>query len=524
MSGRFSDKEVIEEENVKRREFIKAGSIITAGVLTMPWWMDAARAEKLAEGSIQNMEELFSVTKADMKKLIATAMSHGAEFADLFFEYRISAALRMEEDIIKDVSRGIVMGLGVRAVQGDQVGYAYTDELNFDKMNAAALAASYIAGTTAGIKVINVSSAPKKDLYSLKELSVDADLNTKLGLIQRSNVAAKKYSPKITKAYIGINDEMKQIMYMNSDGRYFTDIQPMIIMRASTVAEDGTNRQSAGAAYGGRVGLEYFSIAENSPEAIAEEAAQIAVTNLQAKPAPAGPQVVVLGPGESGVLLHEAVGHGLEADFNRKSLSNYSNQIGQKVASEFCTIVDAGIYPNLRGSINVDDEGNVPTESVLIENGILNGYMHDSISAKVMKCAPTGNGRRQAYSYPPIPRMTNTYMRAGKYTPDEIIGSVQRGVYAKRFGGGQVDITKGDFTFGVYEAYLIENGKITTPLKDVTLIGNGPDVMRKVQMVGNDPTISKGGWMCGKDGQSVPVSVGIPTVKVSEITVGGTQS
>lgn len=509
---------------MKRREFIKASSIITAGALTLPWWMESARAEKLSAGSIQNMEEIFGVTKAEMKKLIATAMSHGAEFADLFFEYRVSASLRMEEDIIKDISRGIVMGLGVRAVQGDQVGYAYTDELNFEKMNAAALAASYIANTTAGIKVIKVASTPKKDLYSLKELSVDADLNTKLGLIQRSNISAKIYSPKISKVYVGINDEMKQIMYMNSDGKYFTDVQPMLIMRTSAVAEEGKNRQSAGAAYGGRVGLEYFSIPENSPEEIAKEAAQIAVMNLQAKPAPVGPQVVVLGPGESGVLLHEAVGHGLEADFNRKNLSNYSNQIGQKVASEFCTVVDAGIYPNLRGSINVDDEGNIPTEAVLIENGILKGYMHDMISAKVMKCAPTGNGRRQAYSYPPIPRMTNTFMRGGKYDPNDIISSVKNGVYAKRFGGGQVDITKGDFTFGVYEAYLIENGKITMPLKDVTLIGNGPEVMRKVQMVGNDPTISKGGWNCGKDGQYVPVSVGIPTTKVSEITVGGTQS
>ncbi|RKY53232.1 MAG: metalloprotease TldD, partial [Candidatus Neomarinimicrobiota bacterium] len=275
---------------------------------------------------------------------------------------------------------------------------------------------------------------------------------------------------------------------------------------------------------GRRAGLDYFSEKGNSPESIAEDAAKIAVTNLDAKSAPAGPQVVVLGPADSGVLLHEAVGHGLEADFNRKELSNFSNRIGEKVASEQCTVVDSGIYPNLRGSINIDDEGNLPTETVLIEDGILKGYMHDYISAKTMKAQPTGNGRRQSYSYPPIPRMTNTYMRSGSYDPEEIIKSVDYGIYAKRFGGGQVDITKGDFTFGVFEAYLIENGKITAPLKDVTLIGNGPDVMTKVTMVGNDMEFTKGGWTCGKNGQRVPVGVGIPTVKVSEITVGGTKA
>lgn len=509
---------------MKRREFLKTSSMITAGILSMPWWLDKAHSKSLAQGSVQEMESLFGISKAEMKKLIGTAMSNGAEFADLFFEYRINASLRMEEDIIKEISRGIVLGLGVRAVKGDQVGYAYTDELEFSKMKEAALAASYIANTKSQAKVINIGRTRKRDLYSLKELSIDAELNTKLGMIQHSNATAKKFDPKIVKVYVVISDEMKQIMYMNSNGKYFTDVQPMIMMSVSTVAEEGTNRQSGRSAYGGRVGLDYYAKPDNSPEAIAIEAASIAVTNLRAKPAPAGSQVVVLGSGESGVLLHEAVGHGLEADFNRKNLSNYSNQIGKKVASKYCTIIDAGVFPNLRGSINVDDEGNLPTESVLIENGILRGYMHDSISSKIMKCAPTGNGRRQSYNYPPIPRMTNTFMRGGKYEPEEIISSVQYGVYAKRFGGGQVDITKGDFTFGVYEAYLIENGKLTYPLKDVTLIGNGPDVMRKVVMVGDDPTFSKGSWTCGKDGQSVPVGVGIPTVKISEITVGGTNS
>ncbi len=509
---------------MKRREFLKKSTVITAGIATAPWWWSACQPKSLTKGSIQDMEAIFNVSKSEMKKLISYALSNGGSHADIFFEYRINSSLRMEEDIIKDASRGIIMGMGVRVIKGDQVGYAHTDDFSFDKMKEAAMAASHIASGLVSAQISLIKQCQKKNLYELEELSIDADLKEKISLIERANSAAKKFHSKVSKTYVSLSDEMKQIMYMDSDGKYFTDIQPMLSLRCYVVAEDGTNRQGASMGIGRRAGLDYFSEKGNSPESIAEDAAKIAVTNLDAKSAPAGPQVVVLGPADSGVLLHEAVGHGLEADFNRKELSNFSNRIGEKVASEQCTVVDSGIYPNLRGSINIDDEGNLPTETVLIEDGILKGYMHDYISAKTMKAQPTGNGRRQSYSYPPIPRMTNTYMRSGSYDPEEIIKSVDYGIYAKRFGGGQVDITKGDFTFGVFEAYLIENGKITAPLKDVTLIGNGPDVMTKVTMVGNDMEFTKGGWTCGKNGQRVPVGVGIPTVKVSEITVGGTKA
>jgi len=509
---------------VKRREFLKTGVVLGTGVAMLPSWWQACNSIKPGRGSIENMEALFGITKEKMNELLGVAISHGAERADLFFEYKISSSLKLEDEIIKDVSHGISMGLGIRAVNGEQIGYAHTDDLTFEKMVETAKASSFIAssGGTAGIA--DLGQTKKMDLYSINNLAVDCDLANKIQLLQSIDRTARGFDQKIVKVNVTIADEMKQIMYMDSTGKFFTDVQPMVMVRARTVAEDGKKRQSGYSAGGGRVGLNFYTKPGNRPEDIGRQAAQIALTNLDAKPAPAGPQVVVLGPAESGVLLHEAVGHGLEADFNRKNLSNYANRIGEKVASEHCTIIDSGIIPDLRGSINIDDEGNLPTESVLIENGILRGYMHDTISAKVMQAAPTGNGRRQSYKHPPIPRMTNTYMTGGKYDPEEVIKSVKYGVFAKCFGGGQVDITKGDFTFGVYEAYLIEDGKLTAPLKDLTLIGNGPEVMRNVTLVGNDLKMSNGGWTCGKSGQRVQVSLGIPTVKVKEITVGGTQA
>lgn len=509
---------------MKRREFIKTGSAVTAGLTTIPIWLSQCGSEKLKKGANLVTPEVFTVSKEDLQKLINIAMANGGDNADLFFEYSISSSLRMEEGIVKDVSRNISLGMGVRVVKGDQVGYAHTDDLSFEKMSEAAKTASFIAKNPGKVKVADVNIVPKKNLYKIADLSVDADLNDKLKLINRANKSMKAFSPKVSETYVTLADNMKHIMYFDSKGRYFTDIQPMSMMRVYAVTVDGDKRQGAGSARAGREGLEMFIRAGYTPEEIAKEGAEIAVRNLDGESAPAGPQTIVLGAGESGVLLHEAVGHGLEADFNRKDLSNYAGQVGNKVASEHCTIVDGGIYPDLRGSINIDDEGNLPKETVLVENGILKGYMHDEISAKAMNLPITGNGRRQSYAHPPLPRMTNTFMRGGKYTPEEVFSSVKYGIYAKRFGGGQVDITKGDFTFGVYEAYLIENGKLTTPLKDLTLIGNGPEVMRNVTMVANDPTISPGTWTCGKSGQRVPVSVGIPTTKVSEITVGGTNS
>jgi TldD protein len=456
-----------------------------------------------------------------MEKLLAVCLSHGGEFADLFFEHRITSDLFFEEDLVKSASRGIAQGVGIRVVKGEQVGFAFSEELTMDKMLEAARTAAAIANDkTARITAKHIGEVKPKHLYPVIEAASDADLTKKLAFIHEANIAAKAYSPKILKVSCGFSDEVKHLLYANSDGVSWQDVQPVFVFRVSCIAESGTNRQTGRDSGGGRIGLEYFSKIR-SAASIAAEAARLAVLNLNAEEVEAGPMTVVLGNCDSGVLLHEAVGHGLEADFNRKGLSNYSGRVGEKVASELCTIVDEGLFENMRGTINIDDEGNPPSATTLIENGILKGYINDRINAKLMGVAPTGNGRREAYNYVPMPRMTNTYMRAGTSDPEEILKSVKKGIYAKRFGGGQVDITKGDFVFTVEESYLIEDGKLTKPLKGVTLIGNGPEVMTKITMVGSDLTFADGGWTCGKNGQSVPVGIGIPTCKVSEITVGG---
>lgn len=460
------------------------------------------------------------ISPEDTTRILGTALERGADFADLYIERRTSSGISFEDGIVKSSNRGISLGAGVRAVKGDQSGYAFTEDLTPESLLSCAKTAAAIAQENTGKAAVpHLSSVARKSLYNE---TTSLDLNARIRLVQEADAAARAYSSEISKVSIGLSDEVRSISYANSEGSSYTDEQPMLVLRVSCIAERGTNRQTGSDSGGGRYGLEYFSLKRSAAD-VAREAARLATLSLDAAEAPAGPMEVVLGPSDSGVLLHEAVGHGLEADFNRKSLSNYSGKIGQRVASDQCTIVDEGLFANMRGSINVDDEGQLPTSSVLIENGILRGYIHDRMSAQIMGAAPTGNGRRESYRHLPMPRMTNTYMMAGKYAPEEIIGTVKKGIYAKRFGGGQVDITKGDFVFTVLESYLIEDGRLTTPLKGVTLIGNGPDVMTKISMAGTDLTFTDGGWTCGKGGQSVPVGMGIPTCKVSEITVGGSR-
>jgi TldD protein len=508
---------------MKRREFMERSSLTLAAAATSSAWLTSLFEGTASAKEIPIFETFFGVGKAEMEKLLGVCLSRGADFADLFFEHRINSNLFFEEDTVKNASRGIVQGVGVRVVKGDQVGFAFSEDLSMESLTAAARTAAAIANDqNAKVRAQAIGMIKPKNLYPIQELASETELGKKLTFIEQANKSAKAASPKITKVTVSFNDEMKYIAYANSEGLSWTDAQPMFMFQTSCIAEQGSDRQVGYDGGGGRVGLEYFA-KHRSPSDIATYAAQQAVTNLEAREIEAGPMEVVLGPSDSGVLLHEAVGHGLEADFNRKKLSNYSDRVGQRVASDLCTVVDEGLFENMRGTINLDDEGNAPTSAVLIEDGILRGYMHDRISAKQMSAKATGNGRRQAYNYAPMPRMTNTYMRPGKEAPEDIIKSVKRGIYAKKFGGGQVDITKGDFTFTVQESYLIEDGKITAPLKGVTLIGNGPDVMTKVVAVGNDLKFTDGGWTCGKNGQSVPVGMGIPTVKVSEITVGGTK-
>ncbi|MBX7059614.1 MAG: hypothetical protein K1X75_16235 [Leptospirales bacterium] len=457
----------------------------------------------------------------DCLRALAAALSSGGDFADIYFEENISTGLSYEEERVKSASHGVSRGAGVRVVIGDRQGLAYTDILTAESLQRCAESASAIArDSRAQVQTHPLQAQPTAARYQVEQNPSDSDLQTRVAFLQRADRAARAFDSRIVRVQLGLADELRRISYINSDGLVWSDVQPMMTLRASAIAADGSELRTGRDSGGGRIGFEYFE-RQRSPEVIAGEAARLAILQLEARPAPAGPMTVVLGPADSGVLLHEAVGHGLEADFNRKGLSNYSNRIGQSVASSLCTVVDAGTFANMRGSINIDDEGNAPGQTTLIEGGVLRGYMNDSISARILKTKATGNGRRESYAHLPMPRMTNTYMLAGQSDPEEIIRSVKRGVYARRFGGGQVDITKGDFVFSVEESYLIEDGKLTAPLKGVTLIGNGPEVMTRIDMVGRDLKFTDGGWTCGKNGQSMPVGMGIPTVRVSEITVGG---
>jgi TldD protein len=360
-----------------------------------------------------------------------------------------------------------------------------------------------------------------RNLYPVPLPSVEAEVSAKLDLVMRADAAARAYDPRVREVRVGYADELKQVLVVGSDGSFAEDSQPLVRLSVFVIARSETNSSRGTSGGGGRVGLEYFS-GEKPPEYFAREAARQAVIQLDAREAPAGEMEVVLGPGWPGILLHEAIGHGLEADFNRKKTSAFTGLLGQSVASEKCTVVDNGVLPSRRGSINVSDEGSPTKNTVLIEKGILKGYLSDKLSARLMGLPDTGNGRRESYEHIPMPRMTNTYMLAGEDAPEDILRSVRHGVYAVNFGGGQVDITNGKFVFSASEAYLIEDGRVTAPLKNVTLIGNGPDVLTRVSMVGNDLKLDEGVGTCGKEGQSVPVGVGIPTLKVDRITVGGT--
>jgi TldD protein len=457
------------------------------------------------------------------ERLLGAALAAGGDYADLYFEYRVSADYILEEEQVKTVGRGVTLGLGVRVTKGDATGYAYTEDLSWDRMVNAARIAGQIASGGKTHDPVAATPVGAADHYPVAQPSLAVPPADKLGLLRAADRAARAYDPRIVKVEASLTEVLKEILVVTSSGHLASDVQPMVRFGVRAVAEDGDKRQSGSSGGGGRMGLDYFT-GEHDAAGHGREAARVAIAMLDAIDAPAGEMTVVLAPGDSGILLHEAVGHGLEADFNRKQTSNYSDQLGKPVASPLCTVVDDGTVPSSRGSINVDDEGHTTGRNVLIENGILVGYMHDRLSARHFGVTPSGNGRRESFRAMPLPRMTNTALLAGPHGHDEIIGSVKRGVYAKRFSGGQVNISNGDFVFSLTESYLIEDGKLTAPLKGVNLIGNGPEVLREVDMLGSDYELSDGMWTCGKDGQSVPVGVGTPTVRIAKITVGGTRA
>jgi TldD protein len=455
------------------------------------------------------------------RKLLSIALSKGGSYADLFFEYSASGSYSYDEGILKSAGKAVTLGLGVRVMKGDATGYAYVEDRSFEAMSRAAQTAANIAAGSSKWVAPQFVTPAVASRYPVRDLSLDMPGIDKRALLERADKRARAQDKRIIRVDASLSEELRDVLIATSDGKFVYDTAPLIRFGVRVIAEQDGKRQTGSSGGGGRVGLDYFD--GRSPEWHADEAVRQALVMLEAREAPAGEMEVVLGPGDSGILLHEAVGHGLEADFNRKRTSNYTDQIGQRVASDLCTVVDDATLAHSRGAVNVDDEGNVPTSSVLIENGILRGYMHDRHSADFFHTPATGNGRRESFKSHPMPRMTNTLLLAGNHSRDEIIKSVKRGIYASHFGGGQVDISNGDFVFSLTEGYLIEDGKITAPVKGVNLIGNGPEVMRKVVMLGNDMQTSDGIWTCGKDGQSVPVGVGCPTIKISGMTVGGTQ-
>lgn len=454
-----------------------------------------------------------------MLEVMAAALSRGADFCDLYFEHTLENLLTLEEGIVREGTATISRGVGIRAVKGEAAGYAYTEDLASDAMKQAALTAAAIADSGALAPPVHLGAVSFVDRYPVERPLSAAPLEQRKSWIEEAERAARGYDPAVLKASVTLVDQLSTVQIATSDGRILRDTRPMMHISVSVVASRGDNRQIGVSSGGGRMGCEYFDLGA-SPARHGREAARQAVLLLEAIDAPAGQMELILAPAESGILLHESVGHPLEADFIRKRTSTYTDRVGDRVASELVTVIDDGTVAHDRGAINFDDEGTLPAATVLIEKGILKGYMHDRISAAHFGVAPTGNGRRESYKTPPLPRMTVTYLAGGESDPQEILASTRRGIFCKSFRGGQVDISNGDFVFVPIEAYLVENGRIAAPVKNLTLIGNGPDVLTQVTMTGNDFAFSDGRWTCGK-GQHAPVGVGLPTVKIARITVGG---
>lgn len=486
-------------------------------------------AEPRAAGGLEFFADRFGIDPTVCDAMLAEALSRGGDYADLFFEYRRQRTVRFEDGAVRSIGSGIVQGVGVRVVLGEAVGYASAEQIDVTSMRAAAQTAAEVAasGASAMARAQPVREAAVADRYPVATFSLDEPVGTTLALLRRADAAARAVAPSIQNVQVRLLEEVRHIAVATSEGRLAGDVRPVVKLVATALSERGTDRQSGGHGAAARTGLDFFASGAQTPEAIGRLAAERACRLHDAVDAPAGFLPVVLAPGNPGVFLHEAVGHGLEADFNRKRLSNFTDRLGERVASTLCTVVDDGTVPRMHGSLNVDDEGQAPRRNVLIERGVLRGYLHDWISARHFGVTPSGNGRRQDFRNPPMPRMTTTYMEPGEAGPEDVVAAVDRGIFCRSFSGGQVNISTGDYVFATEEAYLIEGGKVTAPIRTTNLIGNGPDSLNRVTMVGNDLELSDMGGMCGKgdvgSGQWVPVSLGLPTVLVDGITVGGTR-
>jgi TldD protein len=464
----------------------------------------------------------FGLDESHLLKALAEIRAHRVDDADLYFQYTRSEGWSLEEGIVKTGSFSIDQGVGVRAVSGEKTAFAYSDDISEVSLLDAARTVRSIAaaGRSARVRAATRKVAPSRTLYAAADPIATLDSTAKVALLERLERLARARDPRVVQVMAALAGEYDVVLVARADGTLAADVRPLVRLSLTVIAEQGGRREMGTAGGGGRFGLDYFD--ETVITRYVDEAVGAALTNLESRPAPAGEMTVVLGPGWPGVLLHEAVGHGLEGDFNRKGSSAFAGRIGQRVAAKGVTVLDDGTLPDRRGSLNIDDEGHPTQRNVLIEDGILKGYIQDTLNARLMRTRPTGNGRRESYAHVPMPRMTNTYMLGGDKDPQEIVASIRRGLYATNFGGGQVDITSGKFVFSASQAWWVENGQLQYPVKGATLIGNGPDVLTRVSLIGNDLNLDSGVGTCGKEGQSVPVGVGQPTLRIDGLTVGGT--
>jgi TldD protein len=476
-----------------------------------------------AERALAFFQDRFDLNDRSLATALDTALERNIDYADLYFEYTTTDSVSLEEGIVKSGDRHLEQGVGVRAVRGERQGYAHSDDLSLDSAKIAAGTARAITDESSHHAPVAITAgAPLHDLYPIETAPTDVPVASKVEWLGEIDKYARAKDSRITQVMASIVSQHKHMLIAASDGTRVADVLPLVRVNVQVLASDGTKREVGYQGAGGRYELETLRDPARW-QVLVDEAIRTALLNLEAEPCPAGAMDVVLGPGWPGILLHEAIGHGLEGDFNRKKTSAFSGKLGERVAAEGVTVVDDGTLPGRRGSLNVDDEGTPTQRNVLIENGILVGYMQDRLNASLMGVPATGNGRRESYAHVPLPRMTNTFMLAGQDDPEEILKSVQNGLYAVSFAGGQVDITSGKFVFSASEAYRIENGQIGAPVKGATLIGNGPDVLTRVSRIGHDLALDEGVGTCGKDGQGVPVGVGLPTIRVDALTVGGTE-
>ncbi|MBK7279805.1 metalloprotease TldD [Candidatus Aalborgicola defluviihabitans] len=464
----------------------------------------------------------FGLDEGHLARALNEIKAHQVDEADLYFQYTRSEGWSLEEGIVKTGSFSIDQGVGVRAVSGEKTAFAYSDDISEASLLDAARTVRTISSAALAkrTKVASKKIAKSRTLYPELDPITTLDSTAKVELLGRVEKLARAKDPRVAQVMAGLASEYDVVLVARADGTLAADVRPLVRLSVTVIAEQKGRREVGSAGGGGRFGLAYFDDAQI--EKYVDEAVHAALTNLDARPAPAGEMTVVLGPGWPGILLHEAIGHGLEGDFNRKGSSAFSGRVGQRVAAKGVTVLDDGTLADRRGSLNVDDEGNTSQRTVLIEDGILKGYIQDAMNARLMGVAPTGNGRRESYAHVPMPRMTNTYMLGGDKDPQEIVASIKRGLYATNFGGGQVDITSGKFVFSASEAYWVENGKVLFPVKGATLVGSGPECLKRVSMIGNDMKLDSGVGTCGKEGQSVPVGVGQPTLRLDGLTVGGT--